>query len=241
MTQEEHQLWRFIEIAEVEGDLEFSDSPDLLVRRSGYTVGIEHTRLLQPKEPGKDIRAFESVMKRAVAQAQEAHDATDPGELWVGVHPNTRIRLTSRDRDSIAEDLEAVVRLVKPTTQGDVRAEGWRFRKDGLPFPKGVHSIMVARLPGIKRSVWYPSWAFFVPRLKPQDVAERIASKDARVPTYRARCDEVWLVLAIENFSASGAWDLDDFPFDHPYDTDFDRLFLHHVFSAHVHELRRVP
>lgn len=239
MTQEEHQLRRFVEITGVEGDLEFTDAPDLLVHSAGRTVGIEHTRLLQPKQPGNDIRAFESIMSRAVREAQQAHDATEPGELWVGVHPDTRVRLTSRDLKPIARDLEAVVRLIKPESQGDVRAEGWRFRLDGLPFPKGIHSVMVARLPGIKQSVWYPSWAFFVPRLTPGIVAERITDKGQRLPTYRQRCGEVWLVLAVENFSASGAWDLDDFPFDHAYETAFDRLFLHHVFSARVHELRR--
>ena len=241
MTAEEHQLRRFAEIIGLEGQLVSSDSPDLLVHREGTTLGVEHTRLLQPQRPGHSLRAFESEMAQAIRQAQLAYDATKPGDLHVWVLPNTRAQIASRDRDSIATDLESVVRMIRPEaeTRGHVRAEEWRFRQLGLPFPKAVQSVTVAVTPGIKQSAWAPTSSGVVPRLEPTAVAQRVASKNARVPTYREQCDEIWLVIALEGFSASGFWDLEDFPFEHPFETLFDRLFLHDVFSASVYELRK--
>jgi hypothetical protein len=79
--------------------------------------------------------------------------------------------------------------------------------------------------------------AAFVPTLTPSELQQIMRSKEAKVPSYRQQCSEVWLLIVARGFEPSTFGDLGSEVEAHEFETAFDRVFFLHHADEYVAEL----
>jgi hypothetical protein len=76
------------------------------------------------------------------------------------------------------------------------------------------------------RSIWQAVNAGWTPRLQIDQVQGEISRKEPRVPTYRKRVDEIWLLVATNGIVRDSASSVDDDVLEHEYTTSIDGVVL---------------
>lgn len=101
---EEWQIRRFLELLSgaPQGTLEFPDPPDAVVRTVDTCVAIEHTRVIRPRTPESNLRAYERRTDVIAAKAQAAFEAARSDALHVTLYFDDQIRLAKSDEDKVA-------------------------------------------------------------------------------------------------------------------------------------------
>ncbi len=77
----------------------------------------------------------------------------------------------------------------------------------------------------------------FVPTLTPPEIQQLIRKKEAKVPSYRQQCREVWLLIVARGFEPSTHVDLGPEVEAYTFETPFDRAFFLHHANEYVAEL----
>lgn len=244
--QEETYLRRFREnFADFpEGTILPNEHPDFLVKTSRGRVGIELTEyhVREPSESrGSPMRAREEtedeVLRRAVDQYRSK--GLPPVVVNVLWHPH---RALGRRRISeLATDLADLVQEHLPETDHSTTIHDHRHPA-GRPLPQEVASVTVIRRKSISKDSWTPVRAGFVPTITPLDLQQIMRNKEAKVPSYRQHCQEVWLLIVARGFEPSTFGDLESEIEGYEFQSGFDRIFFLHHFDGSVSELhvRRV-
>lgn len=240
MTDEQWQIKRFLELLKdaPKGEVKYLDKPDALVCGNGKVVGIEHTRLIRPSEEGSDLRAFEAITDRIVERAQKLAEDRGIKPFHVFVHFDERVRLFKQEIEATAQAIAEIVCRHEPPDESEVTIEAWRYELRGLPFPTSIKHIAVYHRKAWHGPLWQVPRTSALPQLTLEFIQDRVREKEKRLPVYRRRCDEAWLLLVVEGFAPSGTWDLQMIEYDQPILTSFDRLFLYDQFRANPRELR---
>jgi hypothetical protein len=113
---------------------------------------------------------------------------------------------------------------------GDRVAIRYRSHPAWRSLPQEVASLSVDRQINISTNSWTSVRAAWVPTLTPPQLQKKMRHKEAKVPSYRRQCREVWLLIVARGFEPSTHVDLGSEVESHEFDTAFDRVFfLHHA------------
>jgi hypothetical protein len=104
---------------------------------------------------------------------------------------------------------------------------------------KFIRSINVSRWNSIPRTYVHAHLSAFLPSLDHDFLSREIAKKNIKCPTYRKKCEEVWLVLVWNEIEMSTHFDPKDLDLLQPFGADFDRLWLLDTFKGEVIELQK--
>jgi len=178
----------------------------------------------------------EALRRRVLDRVKGLWDEARRGPVVVSVFFDHRCSLTTGDITPLAEKLfERAVRQV---------SEPKRKRPEELeegdvhdPLEGVLHHLRVWEHSLLSKSSWTETSAAPVPRCLPETVQAVLDKKNPSVADYRQRCDEVWLLLALEGFAHSSFFDIPPEMTENEYSCDFDRLFLLQVFEGKVWEL----
>ena len=77
----------------------------------------------------------------------------------------------------------------------------------------------------------------FVPTLTSSELQKVMRGKEAKVPTYRRQCREVWLLIVARGFEPSTHVDIGSEVESYRYESGFDRVFFLHHANEYVAEL----
>src|SRR5215218_6922874 len=108
-------------------------------------------------------------------------------------------------------------------------------------LPQEVESLTVDRQINFSENSWTSVCGAFVPTLTPPQLQKKIRNKEAKVPSYRRQCREVWLLIVARGFEPSTHVDLGSEVEIHEFETTFDRVFFLHHADEYVTELRVRP
>ena len=212
------------------------DRPDGLVELSGRRIGIEHTVFYLPPEAGKQSRQeLNSLRWRIVRRAEAAHrKAGGPGlYLTAAFH---EAPLAKRDIGRIAAELMAAVLNTSPPaslTDGPVDVP-W----DALPAECSKVWLR-ASIDG-KDRLWNPMMAAWVCPVTSEHVLDVIRRKEQLISSYRAKCDEVWLLISHRMGFDGIPVELTEDARSTPYLTQFDRVMWLDPIAPRVEQLLRV-
>ena len=81
----------------------------------------------------------------------------------------------------------------------------------------------------------------FVPTLTPPELQQIMWNKEAKVPTYRQQCREVWLLIVARGFEPSTHVDIGSEVEGYRFESGFDRVFFLHHANEYVAELHVRP
>jgi hypothetical protein len=227
------------------GEVVPSERPDFLIKAHLRWIGIELTEYVQEpdEDRGSSMRAQERTEDKVLLTASQQHQSKGlpPVAVHVLWHPHQA--LSRRRIQELATTLTDLVQRHLPETGHNVtirrrRHPAWRS------LPEEVAFLSVDRRIDFLRNLWTSVRGAFVPTLTPPQLQKLVRNKEAKLPSYRQQCREVWLLIVARGFEPSTHVDLGPEVERYRFESSFERiLFLHHA-NEHVVELhvrRRVP
>jgi hypothetical protein len=211
----------------------FADFPDgevvTRVPRSGTGRGS-----------GLPDAAQEGTEDKVQRMASEQHQSKGLPPVVVHALWRPHQALDRRRIPELAADLANLVQEHLPEMGHSVtirrrRHPAWRS------LPQEVASLTVVRWKSISTNSWTPVRASFVPTLTPPELQQIMRNKEAKVPSYRHQCREVWLLIVARGLEPSAFGDLGSEVEGYRFESGFDRVFFLHYFDGAVTELRVLP
>lgn len=239
-AREQAYLQRFREnfVDFPDGEVGPSEHPDFLIKARPQCIGIEITEYHVP-EPGEDrgspTRAKEGTEDKVLRRASEQHQSRGLPPLVVHVLWHPHQVLNRRRKQELAADLANLVRGHLPETGHSVTIRHPHLASRS--FPREVASLTVVRRKSISKNSWTSVRGAFVPTLTPLELQQLIRKKEAKVPSYRQQCREVWLLIVARGFEPSTHVDLGPEVEAYAFETAFDRAFFLHHANEYVAEL----
>ena len=222
-----------------EGELVPSEHPDFLVITHQERVGIELTEY-HVQEPGEGhgsrMRAQERTEDKVLQMASEQHQLKGLPPVAVHVLWNPHRALGRRRIQEIATVLADLVQEHLPEL-GHEAAIRHHHHPAWRSLPQEVGSLTVDRRINFSKNSWTSVRGGFVPTLTPLELQKIVRDKEAKVPSYRQQCREVWLLIVARGFEPSTFGDLGPEVEGYRFESGFDRVFFLHYFDASVSEL----
>ena len=201
------------------------ESPDFVVVASDSTVGIELKRLFRPDLPEHgSLRAQESLMFMIANQALSIYETRKPPLVDVHILFD-RPRLRKSDVARYAKVIAALVEHQVQSGEG-VNSESIDEGDERLRALPGVARIHIMRGPAIKEDFFAPSMAAVRPYVGIDYVQAAINSKNVKLPQYKSRCTEFWLLLAYGREGLPATMSFTNDVFTHTFQSAFRRVFL---------------
>jgi hypothetical protein len=212
--------------------------PDYFVEHGGRRVGMEITRIFLDGDTVSNCRRTkESLWERVVSQVRSEWSARGTRPLDVKVTFDDQEHIAKKDVSALASWLANLVRNHAPIESGRVELpptdsvlEDW---------PPVVQGVTISVFPYIDETLWSVADAAWIPTLPPAELQIVIDRKANRLPSYRAKCCEAWLVIGADQVGFSSFF---KGPVgDHEYKSNFDRVYLLERVSSTLRELSIRP
>lgn len=218
------------------GEPKESEEPlDFTVARDGSCVGIEVTDfVVGDRAAGSQLDAFQALTERISDAAIEAYRNLGGLPVFATMHFSRDLRCKKKEIAMFAQAIAAEVAKAAPSA-GITGTDIYQYDST---LPKGLDRMVVQRTSSLKEAhigTMHMQWA---PALLPLHIDDAIESKESKLPDYRAKCPEVWLLIVIEPSRVSGIVELSSDLASTTYDTAFDRVLLLYN-DARVIELKK--
>src|ERR687897_1176643 len=226
-----------------EGEVVSSESPDFLVKSRPRWIGIEliEYHVQEPDEGwGSPMRAQEGSEDKFLRTASRLYQSKDVPPVVVSVLWNPHRAFSRRRIQELAAVLADLVKEHLPEL-GHRVAIRYRRHPAWRSLPQEVESLTVDRQIIFSENSWTSVRGASVPTLTPPELQKKIRNKEAKVPSYRRQCREVWLLIVARGFEPSTFGDLGPEVEGYWFESGFDRVFFLHHADESVAELRRRP
>ncbi len=206
-------------------------APDILFSDGGKRIGVELTTSVADEQ----ARAIEEDAEKLMMRAKRHFEASGGPPLLVGIFWKDDARPERAERKRFETDLSELVNQHQPIVGCETELRWSEIPESLQPF---VYRIDIQRWPNLKHGLWQAPKATAVPRRRQDEIAKRLAAKDAKVTRYREHCDELWLLLYAEGNKHSSWWQLSNETAQATYSSGFDRVFVLADWPRRVVELR---
>jgi hypothetical protein len=184
------------------------------------------------------MRAQERTEDRVLLMASEQHQSKGLPPVAVYVIWNPHRAFSRRRIQELATVLADLVQEHLPELGHEVAIRRHPARRS---LPEEVGSLTVDRRINFAKNSWTSVRSGFVPTLTPPELQKIMRNKEAKVPSYRQECQEVWLLVVAHGFEPSTFGELGPEEEDHEFETSFNRVFFLHHADEYVTELRVRP
>ena len=222
-----------------EGSWHKSESPDYILEADERVFGIEVTTLMRDNPSNNTpLAAIRDAQIRCLQRARTLLQRSQ-------IQP-VQVKVNFRDDNSPIDVEEAAMELSEFVTQkiGIIDdSKTWAFHESGL---KNIKTVFI-HLNTTHGKRWlehhrvgpiHMNWI----SVDPVDLVQRrIDEKQRRIFDYLKKCDECWLIIGVDEWTAPEAIDLTENGISHRYRTDFSRLFFVRNIDGKVYELSTAP
>lgn len=208
------------------GDIDDCEEPDFLVFSSNKVIGIELTKLYwNPLLGKKPEQVREYVRDLIVFKAGQLHQEQSLSPCHASIH-FTDFELRKNDADRVARLVVNVVSANLPPDGKMVRIPPNSWTECTLP--NELSSVSLLRLDSLSKSFYTSPQSGLIPPCSSAYIERVLADKNAKVATYRRKCDEVWLVINVGFGVLSGEFDITEDVLSAEYQSAFERVYILH-------------
>lgn len=213
--------------------IEPGESPDFVIVLPTSRIGIEITRHSPQHTPGHPHpKEQDSLQQQSMAMAERLWYASQSAALDVSAHfldhrPLTKARvpiLAAEIVDYLAPEV-AALDLFK-----------WSTLRCGTAL-RELYSLFVLRVPDPSYGLWRAGAGGWVRHASEADIRSLVASKEPKAGAYRARADEVWLLITFQHMDAGDVLESPIAPVSFRLTTSFGRVFTLDIASGRVVEI----
>ncbi len=191
----------------------------------------------------------EKLQERVIAHAKDIFEAGGGPMLFLRAYFNHHNVLSKRTVEDVASRVADVIsrmlHIVVQTHEGQeyhIDVDAWRYDQDFIKlFPSEIDDIRFRIVDRPGSVVWAVNRGCIVPSITSEYIQSRIRKKEAKLPSYRSQCYEVWLLLVTENCVPSSYFDISEDVANHTFNSRFERVFYFENFDNMVVELNVAP
>ncbi len=207
-----------------EGRVIASEEPDFIVHAS-IKVGIELTSLFWGEGNNHIPRqAQENIRYKICQKAREEYEKRCSPKIHVSVHFNEQFTLKKQDISSLAIRVVDFIGNNMPSENEIYEEEyDWNNR---YHFPKEINAISIYRCTDLTKSCFSAPDSGYIPYCTDEDVKRVLTKKESKYDNYLRKCNEVWLLININNGGISSTFDIPESTVDTKYKTRYDKVFL---------------
>jgi hypothetical protein len=203
-----------------QGDVCPDERPDFLLKTTNGVIGIELTHFYRQTPDGRlPLQQRESVRRKIISEAKFIYDESGFAPVYVHVHFGFNFCCRSSEIKRVAERLVQIVGCSMLA-----HAQTTVVRRDEIQLP-GIDLLHIKK-PIMAKSYWSAPLASFVPNLLPDQLQDILDRKSRYCENYRSKCDQTWLVIAMDRFRASSFALVPESTKHHVYSHSFDSAFL---------------
>jgi hypothetical protein len=214
--------------------IKHDDNPDFLCKQRSGVLGVELTQLFKIRNHPNAPQSLESFRTQIVDCAKKLceEEGIPPLQvrMWFDFNqtvPKNRISEIKRLSLSLAE----IVKKWHQENPSELR--GVRNPSSEIPVPFSNISI-IRRASGHN---WAVNTAAHQLNFPTDDIQCCINEKNRRYEEYLKRCDECWLLIAVDIFRDSQSFEMPNL-IDHRFESKFERVF--YMDASHRKELREL-
>ena len=219
----------------VDGD---GENPDFLIKHDSGVLGIEHTQLFKITKHPNAPQALESFRKQIVEAAKKYCEKDIP-PLFIEVWFDFNQVVPKNRKQEIKEISESLADFVKKWHQQNPSESFAHFRYP--PEIPSIFQICITHAWNGKAGLPYHLWTVEGPAVVHDFTIEKVQScvneKNARYEEYLKRCDECWLLIAVDRFRNSQSFEVPD-RINHRFESKFERVFYMDI--SHRKDLREL-
>jgi len=198
---------------------EKSESPDYLIGNNEVTIGIELTRFYpSPVKGDKPEQELEALTNLAVETAHKKYIKNGGDAIYIDFHISRNGPKNKKQAYDLGNRIAA-----------EILTHGWQQLKfDAI---SEVEDCTVrSSLDGVD-DLWQGGCGGFVQNASMEDIQIIIDKKSQKVPNYREKCSQVWLILVHDVFRGGAGYALNTQSTDEIFVREFDRVLW---LRAHV-------
>ena len=230
-------LDRFLEATkQATTQVEESEAPDFLVSLGGKIVGVEVTRSLPMREPGKPLPQEQASLRdRVMSRARALYEAAGGVPLHVSAGFLDHAPLSAGRVGGLAREVAEYLRA----EAFDLGVYQWTtIEPDDLAMGLNeIHSLRIMRVPTPEYGVWHPDSVAWYRDVDHSDLSSVLARKERKINAYRSKVAEVWLLIIVELFEAGAIVSVPIPTAPLSITTNFDRVFALNWISGKVSEI----
>ena len=220
-----------------EPDLEHKEKPDFLFCSRNPALGIEVTRIYQDAPDGApSLQSQEREWDLIVQAAQRLAEDDSLPPLLVDVYFSKQQPLGKRDRSPTASALFWLIKKHGPSTEGHTTLEN--LGQLSPEFPNAVEALSIWNFRPLTSHLWQVGDAGIVSEEFAPKLQSAINGKHAKLPAYRKKCQECWLIVVADWRGPSGFFEISDKVSHHVFDSQFERVYFLEAFSGDVLRLQ---
>lgn len=224
----------------------YADKPDAMLIIDEKKIGLEHTRIYQPKlDKRNNVQHQEVLLDDIVTNSKhnfnKKYNLPDIDVLlifetnyWINVHQE---RFSNKEVERLSEDISMFVYENLPSKGDTFECEIPDFDK----LPKGVTSITIHHSISENVAEWRRAKGGFIPFIHKNYIQEMLNNKNEKLRDYQNSFEEYWLLLVGTNFKYERNTKIYEEDLEKTYQTAFDRVFLFfiNVSGNIIHELKK--
>lgn len=202
-------------------------APDFTVETAYGRLGVELTQAYWDRGgKGSASKRRMSAFDQVLARARQEWTHRGHAPVWVDLNWHDHYEPpTGEVAERLVQQLVGAVEKLRPHGVKEVRLVAypdpdWRL----LPPEVSILTVNTFGADG-----WFAAWASSIAPLSAPQVQAEVDRKESKLAAYREHCDEVWLLIWVDQSVPGGAYAVPfDFnPDEHPIRTGFDRVFFH--------------
>ncbi len=210
------------------GPISDSEEPDFLVGN----IGVEVTRFMhgQGLQGGSKVREGEELRKRVITRAQDQFEAICTTPYYVSLVWGVRNQIQFNDVELLATELaKLIMDCTKQGTAKNAKVE-WH-QLVNTPLFQVISWVSVTAIG--KKGFWAGAEAGWV-EISYDPLKQRVAEKESKLPAYRQKCEQVWLLIAADGDGMSSVAEISPLIPSETIATNFDRVFFFSLINKNV-------
>jgi hypothetical protein len=213
-----------------DGVIEESDPLDFLIHSDQSILGIEHTEYFEKDKSGFAFSKKDESLQDRVRNSLGPHCnhiGLPPTILSIVWKPNKP--LTSSRVKTLIYDIERLISINIPEKGKIVFLSSRNFK--GNKFPSELIGLSIYRSAKIDSTSVSATRGTFENIIKIDELKNIIAEKENKLPLYRDKCDEVWLLIVAEGIAPSSITKLESMEPIYSFNSQFDRIFFFDLYN----------
>lgn len=211
-----------------------SDPLDFIILSESNTIGLEITRFIRKQSDFEPNQREVAAIQRTILKSAERIYINKNNKINLFVTTSWRFnkRLKKNEIDLLADELANLVlnnipdKLLTPVHLDYLDLYNYKLKDY-------CHSLTILRV-NKKTDFVYSEGSFIT--VSKSEIENRIKSKALKIPSYRAKCNEVWLCIVCESIDISSMVDL-EYVTQEKFESPFDRLLIYDRENRYVYDL----
>lgn len=213
-----------------DGVIEESDPLDFLIHSNKFILGIEHTEYFEKDKSGFAFSKKDESLQDSVSNSLGPycnHIGLPPTILSISWKPKKP--LTSSRVKPLIHDIARLVSINIPEEGKFISLSSRNIK--GNEFPSELIGLSIYRSAKNDSTSVSKTRGAFENTIKTDELKNIIAEKKKKLPLYRNKCNEVWLLIVAEGIAPSSITKLESAIYNYSFNSQFDRIFFFDLYN----------